>query len=60
MGGATAVGIIAHAVQSFPTPTNKYAAWFLGVIQFAVGQRQQAINTMGGFKTVSYQGNKPQ
>ena len=46
--GATAVGIVAHAVSSFPTPANKYGVWFLGVVQYAVGQRMRASNTLAG------------
>ncbi len=57
--GATAVGIIAHAVNSFPTPTNKYGSWLLGVIQFAVGQRYIAANTMQGEQSKVYNMGKP-
>ena len=52
-GGATAMGIIAHAVNTFPTPKNPYGAWFLGVVQFAVGQRVAAKNTLQGMDTVA-------
>jgi len=38
MGG---FALIAHAVNSFPVPVNKYGQWLLGVVQFAVGQRIQ-------------------
>lgn len=48
---ASAVGIVAHAVQSFPTPKNAYASWLLGVLQFAVGQRERALNTLNGADT---------
>ena len=44
--GATAFGIIAHAVNTFPQPVNVYAKWLLGTVQFAVGQRMQAQRTM--------------
>ena len=37
--GATVIGAIAHAVDTFPVPTNKYGQWFLGCIQWFVGQR---------------------
>lgn len=54
VGGATGLGIIAHAVNTFPTPTNKYGAWFLGVIQFLVGQRVAAANTLRGQDTQTF------
>ena len=49
--GATILAIVAHAVQSFPPPTNPYGQWALGVVQFAVGQRLRASNTMQGNPT---------
>ena len=51
--GATLLGIIAHGVNSFPTPKNVYGQWFLGIIKFAVGQRLSAMNVMQGKDTVS-------
>lgn len=51
LSGATALGIVGHAVNTFPTPSNKYGAWFIGVLQYVVGQRQQALNTMQGKDT---------
>lgn len=53
LGGATALGIIAHAVNSFPTPSNVYGQWFLGVIKFAVGQRISARNAIQGNDTAT-------
>jgi hypothetical protein len=50
--GATAVGLVAHAVNTFPTPTNKYGQWFIGVLQFAVGQRVSGANTLAGKDSV--------
>jgi hypothetical protein len=55
LSGATVLGIVAHAVQSFPTPENKYAQWLLGVIQYIVGQRIRAMNTLQGEGTVTKQ-----
>lgn len=46
--GATAISLVAHAVNSFPPPENKYGAWALGVIQFAVGLRYKGMNTIHG------------
>lgn len=53
LSGAVGFGIIAHAVNTFPTPANLYGAWLLGVIQFAVGQRVAAKNTLQGLQTVA-------
>ena len=53
--GATVVGIVAHMVQTFPTPENKYAQWFLGSIQYIVGQRVRALNTLQGEGTLTKQ-----
>lgn len=51
VSGSVFLGLIAHAVNTFPTPTNRYAAWFLGVIQWFVGQRTVASNTLQGLQT---------
>lgn len=51
LSGGTAFGVIAHAVNTFPTPVNKYGAWLLGVFQYTVGQRTIAKNTMLGLQT---------
>jgi len=50
--GLSAAVIVAHAVNTFPTPRNRYGAWLLGVIQFAVGQRVAAMNTLNGLQSV--------
>ena len=50
-GGAAGLSLVAHAVNTFPTPTNKYGAWALGVVQYAVGQRVVAKNTLQGLQT---------
>jgi len=49
--GAAGFGLIAHAVNTFPTPANKYGSWLLGTIQWAVGQRTIAANTKQGLQT---------
>lgn len=59
VAGGTALGIVAHAVNTFPTPTNKYGAWLLGTVQFAVGQRVAARNTLVGKDTMAYGVSKP-
>ena len=53
LSGSTALAILAHAVQTFPTPKNAYAAWLLGVVQYAVGQRERGSNTMVGAGTIT-------
>lgn len=48
LSGATAIGIIAHAVNTFPMPQSKYGQWFLALVQYVVGQKdksQQTTNT---------------
>lgn len=40
--------VLTHGVNSFPTPANKYGAWLLGVIQYAVGLRYKGANTIHG------------
>jgi hypothetical protein len=44
--GSTVFGIISHAVNTFPQPTNPYGKWLLGTIQWIVGQREQGLKTM--------------
>ena len=46
LGGVTAMGILAHAVNTFPQPSSPMGKWILGCVQFAVGQRLQAQTTM--------------
>jgi len=51
--GGVAFGVIAHAVQTFPVPDNKYGAWLLGTIQYVVGQRERGLNTLAGSDTAT-------
>lgn len=51
LAGSTVIGIIAHAVDTFPTPDNKYGQWLLGTVQFIVGQRLKGSNTVQGKDT---------
>lgn len=51
--GMTLVGIVAHSVNTFPTPKNVYGQWLLGIIKFAVGQRISAMNAIRGNDTVT-------
>lgn len=53
LAGSTALGIVAHAVNTFPTPENKYGQWFLGCVKFAVGQRVSAAAAIKGSDTVT-------
>jgi len=50
ISGATFTGIVAHAVNTFPVPSNKYSIWILSVIQFAVGQRDNSAQTLKGLQ----------
>jgi len=50
--GSTALALVGHAVNTFPTPSNPYGQWLLGIIKFAVGQRQSATNALRGLDTV--------
>lgn len=49
--GVFTTSIISHAVQKFPTSNNAYVNWLLGIVQFAVGQRERALNTLNGNAT---------
>lgn len=53
--GSTALAFVAHIVQTFPPPQNKYGQWALGSIQWLVGQRLRAANTMQGEGTITKQ-----
>ena len=48
LSGSTCIGIVAHAVNTFPMPKSAIGRWFLGVIQYAVGQRIQGVYTLNG------------
>lgn len=43
--------LLAHAVNTLPTPKNVYGQWFLGVIKWTVGQRVSAANAINGLQT---------
>lgn len=45
LAGSTAISLIGHAVNTFPVPTSAIGKWLLGVVQFAVGQRMQSLQT---------------
>ena len=49
--GVSLFALLAHAVNTFPTPKNVYGQWLLGTIQFWVGQRQAAANSKAGLQT---------
>lgn len=60
LSGATVLSIVAHAVNTFPVPDNKYVRWFLGCIQFAIGQKERSQNTFNNQDTVTVaQSKKP-
>lgn len=48
LGSATVIGIVGHAVNTFPPPTNVYGRWALSLVQWIVGQRTQAAATRSG------------
>ena len=50
-GGMFIWSVVGHFVQTFPTPKNVYAQWFIGGLQWAVGQRERATNTFAGQDT---------
>lgn len=52
LSGSTFIGIVAHAVNTFPMPKGATGRWLLGVVQYAVGQRLQANNTLNGHESV--------
>lgn len=43
--------LAAHAVNTFPTPNNKYGQWVLGTCKWIVGQRVSGANAVNGFQT---------
>jgi hypothetical protein len=49
--GATMLGILAHAVNTAPTPQNAWGQWILGIVKYIVGQRVSAANAFAGFQT---------
>jgi len=53
LSGSTVLAIVAHAVNTYPTPKSPLGQWFLGCIQFAVGQRLQGKQTIGGQDNVT-------
>lgn len=53
LSGSTALGIVAHAVNTFPTPKNIYGQWFLGLVKYVVGQRISATNAFNGLQTAT-------
>lgn len=56
--GSVFLGIVAHAVQTVPTPKSPFWQWVLGIAQFAVGQRYRAANTIAGEGTLTQPVNK--
>jgi hypothetical protein len=56
--GAAALGIVAHAVNTFPTPKSDLGKWILGTVQYIVGQRLQAVQTKQDTKSIAAAGNQ--
>ncbi len=53
LSGVTLMAILAHALNTFPTPANQYGQWILGILKFAVGQRISGMNAIRGNDTVA-------
>jgi hypothetical protein len=49
--GAVAWKILGNAVDTFPTPKNIYLQWALGVIKYAVGQRETGAIVFRGLQS---------
>ncbi len=43
--------LLAHAVNTCPTPENTWGRWALGIIKWGVGQRVSAVNAVNGLQT---------
>jgi hypothetical protein len=39
LGGSAFLSVAAYAAQHFPMPANKYGKWALGVLQFALANK---------------------
>lgn len=55
ISGSFGLSVIAHAVQTWPTPKSVYGQWLLGTVQYIVGQRLRAANTVAGEETLTKQ-----
>jgi hypothetical protein len=53
LAGTFGLSVLAHLVSQWPTPQNKYWQAILGTIQWAVGQRLQAAQTISGQANVN-------
>lgn len=51
VSGSTFSALVGHAVSTFPPQNNPYVNWFLGIIQFAIGQRNAGKNTLQGLSS---------
>jgi hypothetical protein len=51
--GSTALAFVAHMVQTIPPSDNKWFNWLLGGVQWLVGQRIRAANTLAGEGTLT-------
>ena len=51
LSGSAVLGIVAHALATFPTPKNAYGQWVLGVLKYTVGQRISAMNSFNGMQS---------
>ena len=46
VGGAAFYGIAAYALQTVPTPKNAWARWLIGVLQFALANKEKGLAAM--------------
>ena len=51
--GATGLGVVSHIVQTFPIKDNRWVNWIIGIIQYVVGQRERAVNTLNSNGTLT-------
>lgn len=58
-GNLTVFLLVAHMVSTIPVSSNKWVNWVVGGLQFAVGQRLRALNTMHGEMTLSQPAGPP-
>lgn len=48
LGTIAVWNVAAYALSTFPPPENKYARWFMGVLQFIVANHNKAKEAFQG------------
>ena len=46
-------GIAAYAARTIPVPTNQYAKWFVGILQFSLSNVEKGNAAMAQAPTVT-------